>query len=230
MRSAILNIQANCCPTLCDSIEVVLSAALNSPNDLRLYFTGTIPPNFVECNPTGTLIKVEDTTGGSVTFQVPVITNLNNGLGYSVDLSATPVNTADDLIITATFCFNDPETGTQCQSVGTYIAVNTLTCPNVNLTPTSSSVAYSFNWLSGAASIEVRLYDSSGTVLIQSQTHNLSGVATINGTFAGLTASTGFRVKLVVTIGSNVTQCGFNATTTLAAPCLPPALVNAIIV
>jgi len=230
IRSAILNIQANCCPTLCDSIQIAISAALNGPTDLRLYFTGVIPPNFVECNPTGTLVKIEDTTGGSVTIQVPVITNLNNGLGYSVDLSATPVNTADDLTITATFCFNDPATGTQCQSVGVYILANLSTCPVFLLIPTASSVSYSFNWIGGAANFEIQLYDSSGTVLIASQSTSTGGVGTINGIFNGLTVSTTFKVRLKVTIGANETLCPFNAVTTLDPPCLPPSVVGAIII
>lgn len=230
IRSAVLNIQANCCPTLCNSIDVVLTAALNSPSDLRLYFTGSIPNNFVSCNPTGTLIKVEDTTGGAVTYQVPVITNLNNGLGYSLDLSTTPVNTGDDLTITATFCFTDPETGTQCQSVSTYIVTNTLTCPSLTLVPTSSDITYSFNWTGGVANFEIQLYDASGTVLISSQSTSTAGPITINGIFAGLTISTGFLIRLKVTIGSNITECQFNPITTLAQACLPPSGVGAILV
>lgn len=229
MRSAILNIQANCCPTLCSAIEVAVSAALNSPSDLRLYFTGTIPPNFVECNPTGTLVKIEDTTGGSITIQVPVITNLNNALGYSIDLSATPVNPADDLSITATFCFNDPATGTQCQSVGNYVMVNLSTCPSVVLVPTDNSVSYSFNWAGGAANLEIQLYDSSGTVLIASQSVGVSGVTPVNGIFAGLTSATTFRIRIKVTIGANITECPFNSVTTLNPPCLPPSSVGATI-
>lgn len=230
MRSAILNIQANCCPTVCSAIEVSVSAALNSPSDLRLYFTGAIPPNFVECNPTGTLVKIEDTTGGSITIQVPVITNLNSALGYSVDLSATPVNTADDLTITATFCFNDPATGTQCQSVGVYVMANLSTCPAVLLTPTDDSISYSFNWVGGPATLEVDLYDSSGTVLLASQTTSVGGVTPVNGIFAGLTVSTTYRVRLKVTIGVNETICAFTTTTTLDPPCLPPSTVGAIII
>lgn len=230
IRSAILNIQVNCCPTLCDAISVVVTAALNSPNDLRLYFTGVVPVNFVECNPTGTLITISDTTGGSVTIQVPVITNLNNGLGYTVDLSATPVNTSDDLVITTNFCFNDPATGTQCQSVYTYIVVNQLTCVPLILTPASTSISYSFNWVTGPASFEIQLYDASGTVLISSQTTSLGGAGTINGIFSGLSVGTGYRVRLKVTVGTNTSECVFNSVSTLAPSCLPPSVVAAGII
>ena len=226
-RSAIKNIQANCCPSACDDVDVTLSAALNAPNDLRLFFSGFVPANFVECNPTGTLVTIEDTTGGKLTIQVDVLSNINNALGYQVDLTTTPVNSADDLLITANLCFRDPDTGTECQSVATYFYGNTSTCPSMVLVPTEDEIGYSFNWTGGAANLTVELLDSSGTVLIQSQLHVVAGPQAIVGTFTGLTSSTGFRVRVKIDIGGNETVCPYTAVSTLDPPCLPPSGVGA---
>lgn len=229
MRAAIRNILANCCPSACDDVSLTLSAELNNPNDLRLFFTGEIPSNFVNCNPTGTIVTIEDQSGGKHVLQVDVISNLNNSLGYQIDLTTSPVNSAEDLDITANTCFTDPETGTQCQSELTYFYSNTSICPSVSLTPTESSIPYSFNWYDEAASFTVELYDSSGSSLISSQEHSVTGAATITGSFTGLTAGTNFRVRLKVTVDSNTTTCSFATVTTTDTSCLPPSDVTATI-
>ena len=229
VRSAIKNIQANCCPSACDDVDVTLTAALNAPTDLRLFFTGTVPPNFTECNPTGTLVTIEDTTGGKHTIQVPVLSNINNATGYQVDLTTSPVNPADDLTITAALCFRDPETGTECQSVATYVYINTSTCPSMIISPDEEQIDYQFNWTGAAATITVELLDSSGTVLIQSNVHVLAGPATVLGSFTGLTPSTGYRIRAKVTIGTTTTTCPFVAVSTLDPVCLPPSGVSASI-
>ena len=228
-RAAIKNIQANCCPKTCDAVSVSLTASLNPPNDLRLFFSGTVPSNFTECNPTGTLVTITDSSGDTFTIQVPVLSNINNGVGYQVDLGPTPVNSADDLTITAALCFRDPETGTECQSVVTYVLTNTSTCPSLILVPTQDSISYEFNWTGGAAQLTTQLYDSSGTVLIQSHTQNVPGVTTVSNTFAGLTSATSYRIRVKVNIDGKETICPYTAVSTLEPPCLPPNNVNAVI-
>jgi hypothetical protein len=228
MRSAILNIQTNCCSDDCDGINVTLTATVDA-NDITIYFAGVIPVNFAECAPTGTLVTITDATGGSTTASISVIGNLNNAAGYTIDLSSTPVNPADNLTVSMTLCLIDNNTGTQCESVYQYLVSNTTLCPVMNLTPGLNDILYQFNWLGGAATFIVKLYDSSQTVILQSQTTGVAGPLPVSGTFAGLTSSTPYFVLLTIQIGENETTCPFYPATTTDEACTPPFNANAVI-
>jgi hypothetical protein len=228
VRSAIANIQATCCPTTCAGVDVTLSAVLASPSVLNLFFTGAVPVGFIECNPAGTLVTITDSNGGTVSVTVPVLTNLNNIAGVPVDLSATPVNTALDLTITMTLCVNDA-VGSQCQSDHLFQLTNIENCPVLNLIPTTDTIDYSFNWLGGAATFTVELYDNSGTILLQTQGTGVGGPGTVSDTFTGLTAGTPYKIRVKIQIGLTETVCPFYPATTLSPPCTPPFGVNAIL-
>lgn len=220
VRAAIKNIQSNCCPSACDDVDVQVSATLENPNTLKLFFTG-VAAGFTQCNPSGTVFTISDSNGHIITETINVISNLNNASGVTVDLTGTPINSSLDLTITAALCLENAE-GSQCQSVLSTFLTNTTACPVVNLTPTETAIAYSFGWAGGAASFEVELYDASGTALIQSQTTGVGGPGTVNGTFNGLTGGTTYRVRVKITIGENETICPFVPATTIAPPCIPP--------
>ncbi len=230
IRAAIKNIQANCCPSVCEDVAVEVSAALNGPDELILYFSGTLPSDLVECGSGNTLVTIEDSDGGKLTINVPVKTNMNDATGYSVDLTSTPVNSALNLTITSYFCFTDPDTGTECRSVGSYVLNNTSICPTVSITPSESEIDYSFNWYSEAATFDIELYDQSGTVLVASQTTSVLGASSVSDTFTGLSSATAYRLRVKVTIGSNTTTCPFGSVSTLSPSCLPPSNVDAEII
>ena len=225
MRASIKNIQATCCPTACDGVDVVLTAVLTDPNTLTLYYTGSVPVGYTECNPAGSTVTITDTSGGTMQITVPVIANLNNALGYGVSLLATPINGAEDLTIITDLCVTDGST--QCQSVLQYVLTNTVNCPTLNLTPGLDSILYQFGWVAGAASFVIELYDSTGTVLLQSHATSLPGPGSVNNTFVGLSSATLYKVRVIVTVGQTVSNCPLNSTTTLSAPCVPPTGVVA---
>jgi hypothetical protein len=225
MRAAILTIQDTCCPNDCDGVAVELYAVLTDPTTLKLNFTGTIPAGFTDCGGT-TSFTISDQSGGSITVNVPVTSNLNNALGFNVDLTSTPVNTAENLTITANaFCVSDGES--TCQSVLSYAITNISSCPTVTLTPGTNSIGYSFGWIGGAASITVDLLDMTQTVIVASQTTGVTGPQTVIGNFTGLIPSTLHYSRVTITIGETVTVCPVVPVTTLAEPCIPPTNVVA---
>lgn len=220
MRAAIKNIQANCCPSVCNDVNIQVNASLEGTNTLKLYFTG-IAAGFTQCDPSGTVFTISDSNGNTITDTINVISNLNNTTGVSIDLTGTPVNSSLDLTITSTLCLENTE-GSQCQSILSTYLTNTANCPAINLTPGETTVAYTFGWTGSTASFQAELYDATGTALIQSQTVGVGGPGTINGIFNSLTGGTTYKVRLKITIDGNETVCPFVPTTTIAPPCIPP--------
>lgn len=95
-------------------------------------------------------------------------------------------------------------------------------CPSMTLTPTSTTVAYSFASLGGGIDkYEVSIWDSTGTVLIHTDTHVPAFSNPVTGTFEYLTAATTYKVKLKIFIGAYSKTCTsssagdpYNVTTT----------------
>ena len=229
MRAAIINIQNNCCPSGCDGVSLTISAVVEAPSTLRIYINGTIPAGFLQCSGLGTLFTISDVIGGSFTTYIDVIANLNNTGGVTIDLSSTPVNPSSNININTTVCLNNAETGSTCSYTLTYFVNNTASCPELTLTPDTNSIAYSYNVITGSAIYTVQLYNNAGTVLIAQNVNAVTGPATITGTFTGLTSSTTYRVRILVTVGESTTTCPFTPATTLPGPCPPPSSVSAVI-
>lgn len=98
------------------------------------------------------------------------------------------------------------------------------TCPNVNLTSTSSSITYSFVGLGGDIDTYVlTLLDSTGTNVIQIKTVQAPFSSTISDTFSGLTPNTTYQVQTTVKVGSFSKACGSQTTTTPNVPSCPTA-------
>jgi len=220
LRAAMKNMQATL-PGVCDEVDVTMTAQLPDPNTLKLFFNGSIPSGFGECNSAGTRVTIKDSEGGQLIITVPVVSNLNNAVGYQIDLLTTPINGSSDLNITADLCLTDDE-AVQCQSCLQYTVLNQTQCPTVNLVPGQTTVQYDFGWTGGAASFKIDLYDTSGTVLLQTQNTSVQGPQGVAGTFSNLQPGTVYKVKVTVTAGTAVSECPFTSTTTLTAPCIPP--------
>jgi hypothetical protein len=135
IRSSIQSIQTNCCDNGCDGIVIAMTAVLNSPNELQLNFSGTVPVNFVDCMG-GSSITITDGLGGTTTFSLNVIsTYLNDPGGYIVDISTGPVNGNYNITSVLTLCAIDNGDGTTCQTVATAFAAAAVDCPDVILIP-----------------------------------------------------------------------------------------------
>ena len=225
IRAAIYSIQA-ALPSLCTDVAIILTATITG-SSLKLFFNGSVPANYSECNQSGTSVRIQDVSGNFINVIVPLGSYLNNQAGYTVDLSGTPVSITEDLSITASYCFTDG--ASQCESIGSYTLINTGSCPTLNLTPDVTSILYQFSWALSAASFNMKLYDSTGLSLIASIGESVSGPETVSNSFTGLTADTTYRVVAEVTIEGVTTICPFNITTTLPEPCTPPSGVSAAI-
>lgn len=227
-RAAINNIQLNCCPTTCAGISVVMQATMASPTAVTLFFNGTIPLGFQECSPAGTMFTIADQSGGFITTTFSVISVLNSPSGFPVNLAATPINTADNLTITATLCLEDNETGSICQSILNFTVVNVSACPVVNFIQNNNSLDFSFTHVTGSVTYVVELWDNGITTLLQSQTIPAPIPQPIIGTFGGLVIGTQYKVRVKVVVGVNTTICPFVPVSTLPNPC--PAPINVYVV
>lgn len=228
IRAAIQSIQNTCCTgTSCDDLDIEVQGVLTSPTTLQLYFTGTYPTGFGECAAAGAVVTVTDSSGNLVNATVQIIPNLNDPGGFQVNLAGTPINTAENLIISVPLCFTDGES--QCSKTITDFVLNTAVCPPITLIPTSATIDYSALYNGGPGSVAVKLFDSTGTVEIASQVTAVTGPITLAGQFAGLTAGLQYKVRMEITPdgAATATVCPFANVTTTPEACLPPVNVTA---
>jgi hypothetical protein len=229
LRSAVANIKNNCCPDGCEDIVLNLQLTLNATT-LKLFITGNIPNGFQSCNPQGTLFTITDTSGGLLNVYVDVITNINNINGFPVNLSGSPLNLLDNLTVTASPCFFNNVTNTTCQSYLQEVYYNTLTCPLVVIIPALSSIAFTTPVGAGTADYTFEVWDAAGLTLISSTTQTITGPGTFAGTIGSLSSGTLYKVRLVITVNGNSTNCPFQSVTTFGDSCTPPESVVATII
>lgn len=226
LRAAVTNIQENCCPTVCSGVEISLSASLPNANTLVIFLTGTLPAGMVSCTPLGTLFTIKDESGHTITTVIDIAANLNNPAGFPVTISGTPLDTADNFDISANPCFEDSASKSVCQSCIEYTLINSLDCPSVTYSQTTTTISYSFPHISGTVTYTIEVWNNAGTTLVQSQSIGVSGATTVSGTFSGLTAGTTYKVRVTVNNGIETEECPFVAVTTSANPCPPPQSVT----
>lgn len=93
-----------------------------------------------------------------------------------------------------------------------------ITCPAVTLTPAETELGYSFTNSGGEIDkYEVKLYDTTGTTLIHTDTWTPSFANPITGTFLYLTSGVAYKVRLRVYIGTYYLDCAFYSTATTGA-------------
>lgn len=216
LRSAVATIQVNCCPSGCEGISIDMQITLVGAN-LTLFFTGTIPAGFVNCVPTGTLFKIQDSLGNFINTNVDILSNLNNPAGVSISLTATPVDFTQNLTITATPCFTNASTGVTCESCLEGYYNNIAVCPALVLTPTATDFLFS-STITTTGNYTIEVWDSTATVLLDSYSEVVVAPGVFTGTIGSLTASTEYKVRLTITIGSSTTTCPYYSVTTLSEP------------
>lgn len=94
-------------------------------------------------------------------------------------------------------------------------------CPSNTLTPGETTVGYSFTPVANATSILVEIFDSTGTVLIHTDTHTPAYSSPTTGTFEYLTAGTTYKVRIKLYFDGGATDilktCGLQSVTTTAS-------------
>lgn len=223
LRSAVQNIQANCCPTACSGVSLSLAATYDSGAQiLNVIVTGTIPAGFTQCAG-NTTIKISDSTGNFINVTFDLIGYLNNPGGYPVALGSTILNTTLDFTVLVQPCLTD---GTStCESYLSYVYYNTPLCPSVILTPFINTIQYDFVSQVGNYTYTMELYDTTGVILINSSTFISTAAVPVSGVIAGLGGGTSykFRISVVPTgcMTCTTVHCPFIETATLPATCLP---------
>lgn len=231
MRAAVENILKTCCCTDCDDVDISFTATVEG-TILNLFFNGSFPSGMTDCFPSGNLITITDTDGGTFVTYVEVINNVNGSA--SINLNGTPVNPALDLTVTIQGCWNRPAPGSdcgglRCERVLTYIVVNTAPCPTLVIVPGVTTIDYSFtNNVNGPVTYDIELY-TLGNVFVASQTHtNPVYLAAVNGQFTGLIGGSNYYITVVVTVNGNQVTCPQAFVNTLPYPCAAPTDVSAI--
>jgi len=220
MRAAIRSVQEVVMITDCDELAIIISGVLTSPNNLVLFFNGTIPSGYVEAAGT-TNITITDAANNAMTIAVPVTANLNVPAGYNVPLTATPINGSSDLIITVPLSYTDGEN--VCAKVVTEVVIATGNCPIVTLIPQQTVIDWSYTYLAAAASLDIKLFAADGVTLIQNFVNVTVGPSAFNGTFTGLVPGIQYKVRLEITPDGapEATLCPFSGIVTLTNACLP---------
>lgn len=222
LRSAVQYIKDTCCPGGCDGISVTLTATFDGAN-LKLYFVGTIPSGFTDCDGVGNLFNISDDAGNVVSQRVNITTYMNAPGGYSINLTGSPLNLASNFTIKTDACFTNVSTGVTCQFCIEYILDNTSSCPTLLLTTTTdTAVNYSFSPSVVPATYTVQLWDGLGLLVLAQNIVSVLAVGTQTGTFTGLTASTNYRLRIVVSTGATTTDCPFVPFTTIPVVCSEP--------
>lgn len=205
LRAAVANIQANCCPSGCDGIDLSMTATFDGSSTITVFFTGTVPTGFTDG--TGNQITITDCLGNIYVTPISIIPNVN-GTGVNISIASTSLTTGCNFTLHVNRNSINTTTSTTCQGVLDYTLVNTTACPSVVATPTDSTIGFSFNnTVPTAITYTVNLYQSDGVTLVTSQTFANPAVGVVSGTFTGLTDLTTYRLQILITIGSNDTPC-----------------------
>lgn len=235
LRSAVINIQENCCPKGCAGISLQVSANL-SGSVITIYVSGTVPSNFIQCAPSGTATyTITDGNNLVRTYSglqgYDIITYLNDPAGFPVDLSSSGLDLNTNLTIKMTPCFYDPTTDTTCESCLDYVLVSSVPCPAVICTSTLNTISYTAAVTSSmTANYTVNLYTASPAGFVASDSQLLTGPATLNGVFAGLTPNTNYKVQLVITTSQGTNECSWVLISTQPDPCPPISDASATII
>jgi len=229
VRASIKTIQDILPSTTCVDLDINLQGVSLSPTAIKLYFTGGFPLNFSETYPLGTPVTITDSTGNFITVNILIAANLNIAAGYAIDITGTPLNGADNLTVVAPLSFGDGSS--TCAETITTTIINTSACAIVTFTETEATIDYSLTYTGGAASVDVVLYDGTGTVQISNQVTVVTGPTPIAGQFIGLISGTQYKVRLEITLSGapSPTLCPFGSITTTPPACLPPTGTAAVI-
>lgn len=216
IRGAVSDIQLNCCGSLCSSINVNLNVTVTT--QLNFFFTGIIPASFTECNPLGTNFTIvgDGFSGIATIFNVPLF--IGSSYGFPIPAG---LNTNANFTVSALLCLQD-ESGSECQSILNFTYSSTLACPTVTLNPTETTIGYSFlNTQANPFYYLIQLFNTAGTVLLQTQLKSNPAIGAVSGTFTGLISGQGYKVRVKYSLDNDkYSDCPFISISTVTAGCI----------
>lgn len=91
------------------------------------------------------------------------------------------------------------------------------TCPTLSLTRTNNSISYSFPTFAGTMidKYKLELFDSTGSVLIDTDIYTPAFAGTISGIFTGLSDNTVYKVKITSMYSTYSSSCSIQSITTI---------------
>lgn len=216
MRNALSNLITNFIPGDCESISLDFTATFRAGEQLFLYLNGTLPSlTFENTRGTGTIFTITDNYGTAITYTIDLFNVINLPEGYLIDLSNSRLNTSSNLTITANPSFTHKTTGSECQRALNYTVINQAICPGVAYTPTDTTIGFNFSTSGIMQAYTVKVYNSAGTDLLQTQTFVSNAVQQLSGTFTGLTSSTLYKLRVEIVVNNVTSLCEFTSVTTI---------------
>lgn len=189
--------------TACTAPQNLIVAAITG--DFRVRFSGAaFPPPANSYTVKRRLTADPDVSGSYTTIGTPT---WNAGANAWEILDTTGI---DNTLYTYRAISN-------CASSAPYIdyIFANITCPTVTLTPSDTTMGYSFTGVGGGVDkYEVRIYDSTGVTLIHTDTKTPAFATPITGTFIYLDEGTTYLVSLKIFIGTYSSVCGNTSGTT----------------
>lgn len=105
---------------------------------------------------------------------------------------------------------------------GVQVSYANIVCPTNTLTPADTSIAYSLVPVASCNTIKVKIYDSTGTVLIHTDTYTPAFANPLTGTFEYLDYETTYKVGIELYFDNGsvdyVKICGLQSVTTVGSP------------
>jgi len=223
LRTAVSNIQTNCCndSVICSAVSISLTSISLSGRTLTVGFTGSVPTGFTNCS-TGNNFTIQDLYGNTYQTSVDPIANL--GSTITIDLSSSTIVDWTNLNMSMSVCAENISSNITCNSTVTYNYENIRMCPENNdpdgfqwtFATTTSQIDVSLVNPSATVSsplttiLYVYIYDSTGTTQVQAPLiYTNSALDPITASFTGLTAATDYKLKFAVQIGNYIKACDF---------------------
>lgn len=215
----------------CSSIVVDFAVAqINGGAAVNVFFSGysSIPSNWSNCTATQSKMTITDTAGGRHIVNVDVVSQANNAAPLVIQLEGTPLNLTTALTFTLEACLTD---GTViCSKNAVRTLGNTVsTCPSLVVTPNVTALSYSFSpTVTNNVVYKVSLL-TNADVEITSKTYT-NPQSVVSDTFTGLTASTTYKLRTTVTVGTAApvvcTPTSHTTADSSTGPCNPPTNIS----
>jgi hypothetical protein len=174
--------------------------------------SATFPPPSNSYTVKRRLYSDPDVAGSYTTIGTPTY---NLSLNRWTICDNTALHNTPYVYLAQSNCGDSPMTTPSIQF--TYAFVD---CPELTLTPGVNNIDYSFVPLTGTVVMyRVDIYDSTGTVLIHTDTHTAAYSNPTTGSFTYLDANTTYKIRIRILLHDDLdfVECDFVTTATLAA-------------
>ncbi len=221
-------IKADCSTVVVDFAVVTI----NNGTAANLFFSGysSIPSGWANCSANGSKLTIKDALNNIHIVNVDVISAANSNTPLVIQLEGTPLNLATALTFTLEACLSN--SGTTCnKTVVKSTGTTTNACPNLVVTPSTTTLAYSFAPpINNNVTYRIELQNAAGVQVGAKTFTNPSGL--VSDSFINLVEGNVYKIRAVVTVGTLPAQeCSFATYTTIntgSNTCgTPPTVVSA---